>query len=71
VCSSDLTGFIAEQMSDWHSSREDDADLALAVTAVAEYSTSRRGMANSGESGSQEIPTPWDTLGHFRLHGMG
>jgi len=65
------TGFIAEQMSDWHSSREDDADLALAVTAVAEYSTSRRGMANSGESGSQEIPTPWDTLGHFRLHGMG
>jgi len=65
------TGFIAEHMDRWRSGRDADADLALAVTAVAEYTHLRRGSATSGDEGTEEMPTPWDTLGHFRIKGMG
>ncbi|MFT5234109.1 MAG: acetyl-CoA carboxylase biotin carboxylase subunit [Candidatus Krumholzibacteriia bacterium] len=65
------TGFIAEQMPDWHSGRDEDADLAVAVTAVAEYATNPRGLMSPGTNGRESVPTPWDTLGNFRLNGMG
>jgi acetyl-CoA carboxylase biotin carboxylase subunit len=64
------TGFLAEEMPDWRSDRGADADLALAVGAVAEYvRVQRGGPAQSGEDPAAAT-TPWATLGAFRLHGL-
>lgn len=57
------TGFLAEEMSGWHSGREADADLALAVCAVAEQGPARK-------QGTVVSSTPWDTLVSFRLMGL-
>jgi len=66
------TGFLAEEMPDWQSDRGADANLALAVTAVAEYTRLQRGGTAAdpvGASGTHETK-PWNTLGRFRLNGL-
>ncbi len=66
------TGFLAEEMPSWHSEREADADLALAVGAVAEYARLQRGgPASNDAAASAEKHTPWGSLGRFRLYGLG
>ncbi len=66
------TGFLDAEMPDWHSGREADADLALAVGAVAEYTRLQRGSLSAGSSENNTAQaTPWSSLGRFRLHGLG
>ena len=66
------TGFLADEMPDWHSGREADADLALAVGAVAEYARLQRGEPVAGNApGATAQNTPWQSLGRFRLNGLG
>jgi acetyl-CoA carboxylase biotin carboxylase subunit len=67
------TGFLDEHLPDWTSKRADDADLALAVAAVAEHDrlTSGSGSGGAARPGVNERPsTPWDNLGRFRLSGL-
>ncbi len=66
------TGFLADEMPDWHSGREADADLALAVAAVTEYARLQRGEAITANASAGTTPnTPWQSLGRFRLNGLG
>ncbi len=66
------TGFLAEEMPDWRSDRGADADLALAVAAVAEHTRLQQGRAGAPGTGTAAAPaaTPWHELGRFRLHGL-
>jgi acetyl-CoA carboxylase biotin carboxylase subunit len=66
------TGFLAEAMPDWQSDTAADADLALAVAAVAEYVRRQRGPAAgaANQAPRAEMSSPWATLGRFRLHGL-
>jgi len=68
------TGFLAEEMPDWRSGRDTDANLALAVGAVAEYTRlQRRSGGATGDTGEIVAveDSPWHSLGRFRLNGLG
>ena len=66
------TGFLAEHMPDWKSGRAEDADLALALAAVAEHVRLARGQAGdrTRAAAGTEQTTPWEELGRFRLAGL-
>lgn len=66
------TGFLDEEMPDWHGDKDSDDDLALAVAAVAEHERlSRGGQGAAPAPGDQLRATPWSSLGRFRLNGLG
>jgi len=67
------TGFLSEYLPDWESGRGGGGDLALAVSAVAEYhrlSEGVTGPVNQGSAGESSPVTPWERLGRFRLDGL-
>lgn len=66
------TGFLDEHLPDWTSDRDDEAALALAVAAVAEYSRLTGGDGAVSTAGGEitERSTPWANLGRFRLAGL-
>ncbi len=64
------TGFLAEEMPGWRSGRDVDADLALAVGAVAEYKR-LQGGGGPASAAATVLTTPWNSLGRFRLNGLG
>jgi acetyl/propionyl-CoA carboxylase alpha subunit len=65
------TGFLEERLADWRSGRAADAELALALAAVAEHERRRRGPLASGPaSDAAAAAGPWERLGRFRLGGL-
>ena len=67
------TGFLDEHLPDWRSNRDQDADLALALAAVAERVDpgGRPGQAAAGGGTADPArPTPWASGGRFRLRGL-
>ena len=59
------TGFLAEHLSAWHPA-VDAAPAAAIATALA---LARPGMAADGGGATRVAPTPWETLGAWRLGG--
>ncbi|MFO7607800.1 MAG: acetyl-CoA carboxylase biotin carboxylase subunit [Candidatus Krumholzibacteriia bacterium] len=65
------TGFLEERLADWRSGRAADADLALALAAVAEHERRRQGSRAAGPAADAAAPAgPWERLGRFRLGGL-
>ncbi len=63
------TGLLEQQLAGWTSGRAADAQLALAVAAVAEHERRGQGPA-APEAGSAAMGGPWQSLGRFRLAGL-
>ncbi len=63
------TGFLDEHLPDWTGDLSEDADLALAVTAVDEFTRLEHGTRKRGGP-AESAPTAWQYLGRFRLKGL-
>ena len=55
------TGFLGEHLADWHLPSDDDAAALVAALAMT------RPAAAAGSTGPAATPSPWETIGRWRL----
>ena len=66
------TGFLDEHLPAWRSARADDAALALAAAAAAEFGGRPQGPGAGLVAADPAQPaTPWERLGRYRHPGLG
>ena len=58
------TGFLAEHMNGWHL-----APAPEVASIVAALATTRPAARSADGGGARQEPTPWETLGRWRLSG--
>jgi acetyl/propionyl-CoA carboxylase alpha subunit len=59
------TGFLADHLGGWQPSGEPEAAAILAALATTRPAAARTG----GDGGARREPSPWETLGRWRLAG--
>jgi acetyl-CoA carboxylase biotin carboxylase subunit len=63
------TSFISEHFADWQGPSADEESLRL-IAAAAAYEAQNKERRRAGPSALQEeTPSPWQTLGHWRMGG--
>jgi acetyl-CoA carboxylase biotin carboxylase subunit len=65
------TGFLGQYFSSWGQEREDETARRLVLAAAAFDDLSRPESARSYGSASPGWPSPWDSLGRWRVGGSG
>ena len=63
------TSFIAEHFSDWAAPEAEDGNLGLIAAAAAFEEINRKKGGIDVSAGKEAIPTPWQSLGHWRMGG--
>lgn len=63
------TSFISEYFSDWPGPEKSESDLSLAAVSAAFESQHKRRTGRILSGPREDISTPWQTLGHWRMGG--
>jgi len=64
------TGFLAEHLPGWQGNGRDGEELALAAAGLHELLFAVAAAAAGGPGRNSSMPSPWERLGRFRLHGL-